>query len=350
MADQKYALYRYQPDRLDEIVAQGFSLFGIDKKIHKGMLVMIKPNLVSDVPEYIANGCNTDMHLIEAVLKFLSNFDADVVIAESETGSKVKGRRLQRALDYMGVTALMDKYRFRIVNLTHDEQKPVAFKKGLLLKQLMMGRTSLEADLIINMPKLKTHKYATITCALKNMFGCIPDPLRVVYHRNIHKAVADINSLFIDRTFVVLDGIRCMEGQGPIFGKGIDMNLVGFCNDMLVNDVVCSQIMGFDPQTVRHIQLFRRHYHDVPLANIEMVGQLQIEEVCRPFVHSHKNCFIRVEEQLMRSRCVVRVLFSEFFQRHITYHFRSLLKRFRGGSFSWYADEGFEDKGKQRDK
>ena len=348
MADQKYALYRYQPDKLNEIVAQGFSLFGIDKKIRKGALVMIKPNLVSDVAEYIANGCNTDVYLIEAVLKFLSQFDADVVIAESETGSKVKGRRLQRSLDYMGVTALANRYKFRVVNLTHDEQKPVTFKDGLLLKQLMMGRTSLEADLIINMPKLKTHKYATITCALKNMFGCIPDPLRVVYHRDIHKTVADINSLFFDRTFVVLDGIRCMEGQGPIFGKGIDMNLVGFCDDMLVNDVVCAKIMGFDPQTVRHIQLFRRRYHDISLTNIEMIGQLQIEEVSRPFAPSRKNWFIRIEEQLMRNRYVVRVLFSEFFQQHITYHFRNLLKRLRGGSFSWYADEGFDDKGGQR--
>jgi len=80
MADQKCALYRYHSDKLNEIVAQGFSMFDIDKKIHKGALVMIKPNLVSDVAEYIANGCNTDVHLIDAVLNFISNFDSDVVI------------------------------------------------------------------------------------------------------------------------------------------------------------------------------------------------------------------------------------------------------------------------------
>jgi len=208
---------------------------------------------------------------------------------------------------------------------------------------LAMGCTSLDADLIINMPKMKTHKYATITCALKNMFGCIPDPMRVVYHRNIHKVVADINSLFIDKTFVVLDGIRCMEGQGPIFGSAIDMNIVGFCNDMLVNDIVCSQIMGFDPRYVRHIELFLRHHHNIPTGHIQMVGPLRIEDVRRQFKPSRKNWFIRFEEQLMRNHYIVRLLFSGFFQRHITYHFRNLLKRLRGGSFSWYADEGFED-------
>jgi uncharacterized protein (DUF362 family) len=347
MGKQKYALYRYQPEKLDEIVAEGFTLFGTADKIRKNAIVMIKPNLVSDVPEYIANGCNTDVRLIEAVLKFLSNFEADVVIAESETGSQVKGRRLQRALDHMGVRALTSKYRFRVVNLTYDQQTPVTFDDGLLLKRLNLGNTSLAADLIINMPKLKTHKYATITCALKNMFGCIPDPLRVLYHHNIHKAIADINSLFIDRTFVVLDGIRCMEGQGPIFGSAIDMNLAGFCDDMLVNDVVCSRIMGFDPGTVKHIQLFRRRYHNIPLEQIEMIGPLRIEDVRRPFVPSRKNWFIRIEEQLMRNRWAVRVLFSKFFQRHITYHVRGPLKRLRGGSYSWYADEGFADRNEQ---
>ena len=253
----KYALYRFSEEKIDDIVAKGFKAFGIDDKLKDNNLVMVKPNLVSDVKEYIENGCNTDIRIIESILKFLQNFNAKVVIAESESGTRVKGRKLQRALDYMGVTALKEKYDFQIVNLTYDEQIPVVFENGLILKKLNMGKTSLDADLIINLPKLKTHKYATITCALKNMFGCIPDPLRVVYHRNIHKTIADINSLFIDKTFVVLDGIRCMEGQGPIWGNSIDMNLMGFCDDMLVNDCVCAEIMGFEPLEIKHIIYFR---------------------------------------------------------------------------------------------
>lgn len=347
MANQKYALYRYQPDKLDGIVAQGFSIFDIGRKIRKGSLIMIKPNLVSDVPEYIANGCNTDVRLIEAVLKFLSNLDADIVIAESETGSKVKGRRLQRALDYMGVTELASRYKFRVVNLTEDAQIPVSFNKGLILKKLNMGKTSLDADLIINLPKLKTHKYATITCALKNMFGTIPDPLRVIYHRNIHKTIADINSIFIDKTFVVLDGITCMEGQGPIYGNKIDMNLLGFCDDMLVNDFVCANIMGFDPLQIKHINFFKSHYHDIPLDNIQMAGELKIAEVARKFQPSRKNWFVKIEEQLMRNKFIVRILFSDFVRKHITYHFRNVLKKLRGGSYSWYIIDSNDPPKKQ---
>jgi len=334
----KYALYRFREEKIDETISKGFKEFGIDEKIKECSLVMIKPNLVSDVKEYIENGCNTDIRLIESVLKFLGNYNVKVVIAESETGTKIKGRRLQRALDYMGVTKLRKRYDFEIVNLTNDEQVPVRWENGLMLKKLNMGKTSLDADLIINIPKLKTHKYATITCALKNMFGCIPDPLRIVYHKNIHKAIADINTLFIDKTFVVLDGIKCMEGQGPLFGNSVDMRIIGFCDDALVNDYVCAEIMGFEPFEIKHIDYFRKRYHDVDLDNIKIIGELKIADVRRKFEPSHKNWFVKVEEQLMRNHLIVRILFSNFVRRHITYHFRNILKKLRGGSYSWYID------------
>ncbi|MGA2323252.1 MAG: DUF362 domain-containing protein [Sedimentisphaerales bacterium] len=335
----KYALYRYDPGRVFDIVSKGFELFQLSQKLRQASLVMIKPNLVSDVEEYICNGSNTDINLIEAVLKYLSDFPCRVVIAESETGSKVKGRRLQRALDFMGVMALKSKYNFDVVNLTYDERKTVVLKKGLLLRKIDLGKTSLDADLIINMPKLKTHKYATITCALKNMFGCVPDPLRVIYHRNIHKAVADINSIYFDKTFVVLDGIRGMEGQGPLFGTPVDMNIVGFCDDSLVNDMVCAKIMGFDPKEIKHVELFKKYYYPAAIDNVEFAGEIRPEDVSRKFVRSHKNAFVRVEEQLMRSRTIVRILHSDFVRRHFTYHFRGIFKKLRGGSYTWYVDE-----------
>jgi len=279
----KFALYRYQPGKVFETVSKGFELFQLSQKLRQASLVIIKPNLVSDVEEYILNGSNTDTNLIEAVLNYLSNFPCRVVIAESETGSQVKGRRLQRALDFMGVTALKSKYNFDVVNLTYDEKKTVELKKGLLLKKIELGKISLDADLIINMPKLKTHKYATVTCALKNMFGCIPDPLRVIYHKNIHEAIADINSIYFDKTFVVLDGIRGMEGQGPLFGNPVDMNIVGFCNDSLVNDLICAKIMGFDPKEIKHIELFKKHYYSGTADNIEIAGEIRAEDVRRKF-------------------------------------------------------------------
>ena len=98
----KYALYRFDERKLDSIISNNFKLFGINKKLKTYKLVMIKPNLVTDIKEYIDNGANTDTRIIESVLKYLSKFKVRVVITESETGTKVKGRKLQRALDFAG--------------------------------------------------------------------------------------------------------------------------------------------------------------------------------------------------------------------------------------------------------
>ena len=335
----RYALYQFNESAIADTIKQGFTTFGVDERLRTAQLVMIKPNLVSDVPEYIANGSNSDIRIIEAILSYLADFDVKVVIAESETGTATKGRRLQRALDYMGVTDLKDRYEFDIVNLTHDRQVSVDIPGSLMLKKLNMAHTSLHADIIINIPKLKTHKYSIMTCALKNMFGCIPDPLRIVYHSNIHKAIADINSLFVERTFVVLDGITCMEGQGPLFGRPVDMGLIGFADDMLINDHVAAQIMGLDPATITYLELFRKNHHNIDPSDIRMVGELDIDAVRRPFEPCRKNWFVRIEEQLMRCRPIVRILFSDFFRRHITYPLRAPLKRLRGGSYTWYIND-----------
>ena len=335
----KHALYRFDEEQLNKIIVKGFEQFKIDDKLKKAKLVMIKPNLVSDVKEYIEQGSNSDIRIIEAVLKYLSKYDVKVVVAESETGTKMKGRKLKLALDYMGVTALKQKYNFDIVNLTYDKQILIKFDKSLILKKLYLGKTSLDADVIINIPKLKTHKYATITCALKNMFGCIPDPCRVIYHRNIHKTLADLNTKFIDKTFVVLDGIKAMEGKGPLYGTAVDMNLIGFCDDMLINDVIASRIMGFIPSKVLHIKYFKEKYHNINVKDIMEIGDLRAKDVTRKFKPSEKNWFVKIEEQLMRNRVIVKILFSDFVRKNITYRFRKILKKFRGGSYSWYVKD-----------
>jgi len=327
---KKIALYKFNEKKLDLLISKGFKQFDMDKKLKKMKLVMIKPNLVTDIKEYIDNGANTDIRIIESLLKYLSKFNLRVVIAESETGTKIKGRKLHKALSLMGVIKLREKYNFDIVNLTYDKQIPVNFN-GKTLKTVSMGKTSLDADLIINVPKLKTHKYSTITCALKNMFGTIPDPLRVIYHRNIHQTIFDLNSIYLDRTFVVLDGITAMEGKGPLFGEKVDMNLIGFSNDMVVNDIMGAKLMGFDPHEVKHLNYYIRNE-----INIEEVGDLKVNDIARKFEPCKKNLFVKVEEQLMRNPHLVRFLLSDFVRKNISYNLRKVIKKFRGGSYNWY--------------
>lgn len=331
-------LSKFSEQKLDELIAQGFRFFGLDQKLPTIRSVFLKPNLVSDNPEYIAQGANTDVRIIRAVIKYLASFpNLQIRLGESESGSKLKGRRLAQALSVMGVTNLQRQYPFEIVNLTNDQQVEVTIPGGRLIKKIQLGRSLVETDLIINLPKIKTHKYATITCALKNMFGVIPDPRRVVWHKNIHQALSDINRLFYRKMFVITDGIIGMEGNGPLYGRKVDLGLLLFADDPIYNDIVATKLMGLPTEKVKHIQLCLQ-WAGVDPTNYSIVDK-NISSFRRSFRPAKPNIFVWLEGRLVQHRWVVNILYNEWFQRNITYHLRHLLKWLRGGSYSWYIDQ-----------
>ncbi|MFA6197907.1 MAG: DUF362 domain-containing protein [Patescibacteria group bacterium] len=335
----KVGLYKFSGPDLDRIIQDGFVAFGMEEKLRRIKTVFLKPNLVVDIKQYIDEGANTDIRIIEAILKYLSAYThLKIYLGESESGTRIKGRKLDRALEIMGVNALKDKYNFTIVNLTYDRHIRVPIPGGKFVTDLIMGETLMASDLIINLPKIKTHKYATITCALKNMFGTIPDPRRIIYHKNIHQTLADLNQLFYDKMFIVTDGIVAMEGNGPLYGRRVNLDVMLFADNPLLNDATVAQIMGFDPVKIQHISLCN-DWAKCDLNNISIVGTGNLKDVRRNFQPSKKNLFITIEGHLMQHKWIVNILFSEWFQTKITYRLRHILKRLRGGSYSWYFKE-----------
>lgn len=300
--------------------------------------VFIKPNLVSDVPEYIAAGSNTDTRVIEALLAYLRDFDVRVMLGESEVGTRLKGRRLSAALEYMGIVDLQKRYDFEIVNLTEAEQADVDVPDALWLRRVRLSRPLLDADLIINMPKLKTHKYATITCALKNMFGAIPDPLRIRYHAGLDKVLADLNSLFRDRMYILLDGLVGMEGQGPLYGTPVEMNLLMAAHCPGACDTVAARLMGFEPDRVPHLANYLRRFSRVTADEVIVEGA-EVEGLRREFTPSRRNLYVKLESWMCRHPSIVRVIFSDSFRRCVSRPLHPLVSRLRGGSYKWYAED-----------
>lgn len=336
----KVIIRSFKEGNLDEIVQQGFANFEIDKKLQNSSSVFIKPNLVSDVKDYIINGSNSDVRIVAAIVRYLNTKypNIKVFVGESDTGTKIKGRKLERALEYMGVMDLQKDLNFEIVNLTNDQKVNVEIEGAVLLKEIEMGQKLMDADLIINIPKIKTHKYATITSALKNMFGVIPDPMRIIYHENIHQVLADLNRLFYDKMFVVTDGIVGMEGAGPLFGTPVDLGILMFADNPLFADVIVAKIMGFSVDNVKHLQLVNEWAKE-NFASISVSGDVNLEEISRKFEPANRNLFVQIEGKLMQHKWIVRILFNDWIRKNITYYINPVLKKLRGGSYSWYIEE-----------
>ena len=106
---------------------------------------------------------------------------------------------------------------------------------------------------------MKTHHWVGLTISLKNMYGILPGvkygwPKNVLHHAGIPETVADIN-LTLPKMIAIVDGILCMEGDGPIMGSPKAMGLLVIGTQPAAVDATCARLMGLNPHRVGYLQL-----------------------------------------------------------------------------------------------
>ena len=136
------------------------------------------------------------------------------------------------------------------VNLVRPQSK---------LNSLYLPHTVLGCDLLVSMPKMKTHHWVGATLSMKNLFGLVPGgvygwPKNVLHWAGINESIADLHSVF-PRTFAIVDGLVGMEGNGPIQGNPRPMGIVVAGADPVAVDATCCRIMHIDPRRVGYLRL-----------------------------------------------------------------------------------------------
>ncbi|HSR06255.1 MAG TPA: DUF362 domain-containing protein [Bryobacteraceae bacterium] len=220
----------------------------------RGKRVVLKPNLV----EFDAHTViNTNPKLVHAALEaFRAAGAADVRIAEGPGHRRVT---LDLA-DAGGYFATVPKFETIFTDLNLDEITRVALvNPQSRLKSLFLPNTILGCDLLVSMPKLKTHHWAGATLSMKNLFGIVPGgvygwPKNVLHWAGIPECIADLHSLF-PKAFAIVDGIVGMEGNGPIQGTPRAAGVVIAGASPVAVDATCCRIMGLDPARIHYLQL-----------------------------------------------------------------------------------------------
>jgi uncharacterized protein (DUF362 family) len=121
------------------------------------------------------------------------------------------------------------------------------------------SRSVIEADLIVSMPKMKTHHWVGFTASMKNLYGTIPGikygwPKNVLHHAGIPETVYDI-SASLPKSIAIVDGIVAMEGDGPIMGSPKPLGLVIVGTNTTAVDATVARLMGLDAERVPYLQL-----------------------------------------------------------------------------------------------
>jgi uncharacterized protein (DUF362 family) len=143
-----------------------------------------------------------------------------------------------------------------------------------------------QADLIVSMPKLKTHHWVGFTGALKNMYGTIPGikygwPKNVLHHAGIPQTVFDINAS-LPHTIAIVDGIVAMEGDGPIMGSPKPLGLVAIGANPTAVDATIARVMGLDPSRVSYLGLAAGPLGPIDERRVEQRGE-SWRSVASPF-------------------------------------------------------------------
>jgi uncharacterized protein (DUF362 family) len=143
----------------------------------------------------------------------------------------------------------------RFVDINHDEPvKVLNLGRLTRLDHLYMSRTVLNADVLISMPKLKTHHWAGVTLSLKNLFGTLPGicygwPKNELHWRGIPNSIVDINCTR-GANLAIVDGIIGMEGDGPLHGTAKHVGALIMGIDPVAVDATGARLMGIVPERI----------------------------------------------------------------------------------------------------
>jgi uncharacterized protein (DUF362 family) len=266
---------------LEQTIREGLIATGLDPAGLRGKRVLLKPNLVE--PSRKSPQMTTHPAVILAAAEVFRGWGAEVAVGEGPGHV----RDTEMALIESGVEEALDAGRLPFDDLNYSQ---VGWSKNggraSELKGFWFPRQVIEADLIVSLPKMKTHHWVGYTGAMKNLYGVIPGikygwPKNVLHYAGIPESVYDINAS-LPKTIAIVDGIVAMEGDGPIMGTAKPMGLLLIGTNPTAVDATMGRIMGFDPTRISYLQLAANRLGPVDDTCIEQRGETW-QSVASPF-------------------------------------------------------------------
>ena len=227
----------YGADGMRSAVSAAFSRFGVD--ITSGERVLLKVNLVSG--HDVARRVTTDPALVRAVASYVLSRGGVPMICDSPGIDNFRAAATKAG--FMSVASELGIECSELVD-------PVDTTRGTDFHKIALSRKVLEADKVINLPKLKTHGQMYMTGGVKNLFGCVPGRLKAGWHYNVGLNREKFAGLLLDiyatvkPALTIIDGVIGQDGNGPTSGEPYKFGLIGASTDALTMDFWLCRMMG----------------------------------------------------------------------------------------------------------
>jgi len=265
-------------------------LGGPARLIRPGQRVLLKPNVMMPKPYGFA--ANTHPEFVRAVIEVFKDAGAEVWVGESSAGSQAGMTLTKKALSASRLDAIADEAGARLINFDLDGVVTVRLNNRFA-DSVPIAKAVREANLVVSLPKLKTHTYANIiTGAVKNLYGCVPGQIKAEFHRRAPRPlefftiVRDIYGS-IRPGLAIFDAVEGMEGNGPSAGRPRAIGLVIASTDPVAADAVAAEVIGVPSLRVTTTRLCheaglgRGDMKDIQLAG-ESLESVRVADFVKP--------------------------------------------------------------------
>ena len=254
----------YDRDQVYASVRRAVDLLGdITKIVKPDMRVLVKPNLLSArLPE---EGVDTHPEVVRAVVRLVKQAGARVWVGDSPGGY---GSNVDEVFEKSGMRKMAEEEGVELVK----------FNSSRDIDGFPISCHVLDADVIISVPKLKTHGITTLTAAVKNMFGAVTGLSKTACH--VKAPIEDEFAKILTKVYAltrpdltVLDTIVSMEGDGPAVGSLRCTNFIMVSQDAVAMDSVLAMIVGVRPLDLAVTRAcYAEGLGEADLGKIEIVG------------------------------------------------------------------------------
>jgi uncharacterized protein (DUF362 family) len=270
----------YSPNEVYHCLTRQFELLGgLDKFVSPGDSVLIKPNFIA--PKSRNHATQTHPVIIIELARMLLDFGAKPFVADSPAWQDVfacaSKLKLDEPLKKLGVP------------LKQLDSPKTCLMAGSGLK-VTLSAAALDADVIINLPKFKSHQQLGATFAVKNMFGCVPGKRKALWHfrkggdeRKFCTLLIDIYR-YLAPALTIVDGVVAMDGPGPINGRTRPLGWVIGSTDPIACETVCAKLINTEPKDYPIIRTAGKlSFGCSSIDEIQIVGDDYTKSICTDF-------------------------------------------------------------------
>lgn len=228
-------------------------LGGMSAFVKKGDRVLLKPNLLT--AGRVGKECITRPEIVYCVAQLVIEAGGKPFFGDSPAFGSARG-----VAEANGYLPLMEELNIPIVEF-HGQRYETQSKA---FNHLRLSKEAMEADVVINLPKVKSHMQLTLTMGVKNLFGCVPGKMKAWWHMEAGKDEQRFGEMLVETArainpdLTIADGIIGHEGNGPSGGEPRQLNVLGASADVFALDRSIVDMLNVDPALVPTVAASQR--------------------------------------------------------------------------------------------